>query len=42
MFCKKGVPSIVVEDAIKNTHAVPEQVVGTFVHKTSDITVVVN
>ena len=46
-FCQKyvdprNIPSSVIEDAIRNTTAVPGYTAGTFVHQTADVTVIVN
>jgi hypothetical protein len=38
----RGIPPMVVEDAIRNTRATRGRSAGTFVHQTSDITVIVN
>jgi len=38
----RGIPPSVVEDAIKNTSAVPGKYDGTFVHQNSNVTVIVN
>ena len=39
---RKMLPPSVIEDAIRNTIAVPVHIVGTFVHQTVDVTVIVN
>lgn len=46
-FCQKyvdprNIPPSVIEDAIRNTTAVPGHTAGTFVHQTEDVTVIVN
>lgn len=46
-FCQKyvdprNIPPSVIEDAIRNTTAVPGHTAGTFVHQTADVTVIVN
>ena len=38
----RGIPPMVVEDAIRNTPAVPGTNPGTFMHQTPDVTVIVN
>lgn len=46
-FCQKyvdprNIPPVVIEDAIRNTTAVPGHTLGTFMHQTTDVTVIVN
>ena len=46
-FCKKyvdprNIPPLVIEDAIRNTSPEPGHTAGTFVHQTTDVTVIVN
>ena len=46
-FCQKyvdprNIPPSVIEDAIRNTTAVPGHTAGTFDHQTADVTVIVN
>ena len=46
-FCQKyvdprNIPPSVIEDAIRNTTAVPGHTAGTFVYQTADVTVIVN
>lgn len=46
-FCQeyvdpRNIPPSVIEDAIRNTTAVPGHTAGTFVHQTADVTVIVN
>ena len=46
-FCQKyvdprNIPPSVIEDAIRNTNAVPGHIAGTFIHQTADVTVIVN
>ncbi len=46
-FCQKyvdprNIPPSVIEDAIRNTTAVPGHTAGTYVHQTTDVTVIIN
>ena len=46
-YCQKyvdprNIPPSVIEDAIRNITAVPGNTVGTFVHQTAEVTVIVN